>query len=138
METRANYYLIGSTNPYQAQVGRHAGFFRGETVRARIDPVIMYGTRTEASEWIMNQASEDHGTWPNEATGILLRSHADQVNPGDLRYHHDGYSWELVTAADADEKEAAAILRDGYGIKEDQEAIYANFPDLRPEPEEHD
>lgn len=133
MDTRANYYLIGRTNSYQAQVGRHAGFFNGKTLRARIDPVLMYATRAEASEWIMKQAAEDHGAWPDEDTGILLQGHADQVNPGDLQYHHDGYSWELVTAGDADEKEAAAILRDGYGIKEDQEAIYANFPDMQPD-----
>ena len=130
---RSTYFLIGRTNPYQAQAGRNASFFKRRTLAASNE--WWYVTRQEAAALIMEWASDDAGEWPDEQTGVLLAGCSDQVDPGDLRYHHDGYSWAMTPLEELDEEEATAVLRDCWLNDENREAIYQLHEDLRPEPE---
>ena len=100
---RSTYFLIGRTNPYQAQAGRNASFFKRRTLAASNE--WWYVTRQEAAALIMEWASDDAGEWPDEQTGVLLAGCSDQVDPGDLRYHHDGYSWAMTPLEELDEEE---------------------------------
>lgn len=131
MESKQTFILFGSTNPYQAQCGRHCGFFGGATLAARQEPLDM--TTAEASEWIMTEAEEDSGNFRDEETGILNAGSFDEVLPGAMSYHDDGYTWYLTTPEAMDEDEAKAAIHAGVWLSDEQWAkVYENHPDLAP------
>ena len=130
MKTHKTYLLFGTTNPYQAQAGRNSGFFRGRTLAT--ERATYYLTEEEATAQIIRWASEDTGEFPDDE-GILCKGSFDEVTPGSLSYHHDGYSWELVPVDELDEAQAKEVIRAGAWLSEDElEGIYQRHEDLRP------
>lgn len=127
---REDYYIIGTTNPYQASHGRHSGFFRRRTIRAVND--VLYLTREQAHQWVMREAEADFGEY-RDNDGYIGVGTLREVAPGDLSYTHDGYSWSLVTIDTMSEVEAEAVLLGVLIDDETKEAIYARHPELKPE-----
>jgi hypothetical protein len=136
-DKRSTYVLIGRTNLYQAQAGRHFGFFRGRALAASQETHNC--TESEAADKIMAMAEKDNDAFVDETTGILLEGCIHEVSPGQLNYHHDGYSWSMVKVEDLDFEEAKTAIRDGAWLSDDElEKIYSMHEDLRPPAEDEE
>jgi len=87
----------------------------------------------------MKKAEADSGNFRDEETGTLNAGSFDEVLPGAMSYHDDGYTWYLTTPEAMDENEAKAAIRAGVWLSDEQWAkVYENHPDLAPTEEIED
>lgn len=124
------YITFGTTNPYQAQ---RNGLFRGRTrIAIRYD----YCTKKEASESLMVDCvlKNDNYTIADDCSAVLYCDGAAEIimKHGDLRYHHDGYTYESIELNDLTEDDAKIGIRDGAIWGRDLDLVYEMYPDLAP------